>query len=277
ENLFAHKKLAEIYRDSGEKERAIGEYRVVLKLNPLDDDAVSNLETLQRGHMQEESITATESAPEEFTVQGNEAVDPSPEQLGEETIKAEEVEVLPAEEPLQPPHGDEFEEFKRSIAGQGEAASPPEADTKAEEGTQPEDVFGEEVISDEDMEEAEKEVMSYAATFGEQDAAQPPSSFETLKEEKAPVAERLPEKEDKGAYSLNDAEQFISMGDYIKAMSIYKEMLSANPQNKYVMQKVGELRMLLKILGKDKEAVIDKLETFGERIREKKNEFFRSS
>ena len=82
ENLFAHKKLAEIYRDSGEKERAIGEYRVVLKLNPLDDDAVSNLETLQRGHMQAESITATESAPEEFTVQGNEAVEPSPELSG---------------------------------------------------------------------------------------------------------------------------------------------------------------------------------------------------
>ena len=47
-------------------------------------------------------------------------------------------------------------------------------------------------------------------------------------------------------------------------------MLSANPQDKYVMQKVEELRMLLKMLGKDKEAVIDKLETFVERIRKKK-------
>jgi tetratricopeptide (TPR) repeat protein len=270
DNLFAHKKLAEIYRDSGEKERAIGEYRVVLKLNPFDDDAVSNLETLQRGHMQEEGITAPESAPEEFSVQGNAA----PYDAVEETIRAEEeVEVLPAEEPLQSPHGDEFEEFKRSISGQGEVASA----TKAGEDAQTEGVFGEEVISDEDMEEAEKEVMSYAATFGEQDTAQPPSSFEAFKEEKASVAERLSEKEDKGAYSLNDAEQFISIGDYMKAMSIYKEMLSANPQNKYVMQKVEELRMLLKMLGKDKEAVIDKLETFGERIREKKNEFFRSS
>ena len=64
-----------------------------------------------------------------------------------------------------------------------------------------EDVFGEEVISDEDMEEAEKEAMSYAATFGDQDIAQPPSSFEAFKEEKVPVAERLPEKEDKGRYS----------------------------------------------------------------------------
>lgn len=194
DNLFAHKKLAEIYRDSGEKERAIGEYRVVLKLNPFDGDAVSNLETLQKGHVQEESKTAPEPPTEEFTVQGNaapyDAVEPSTQTAGEETIKAEEE--------------------------------------------------------------------------GEQDTAQPPSSFEVFKE-------------DKGAYSLNDAEQFISIGDYIKAMSIYKEMLSVNPQNKYVMQKVEELRMLFKILGKDKEVVIDKLETFGERIRENKDEFFRSS
>ncbi len=177
DNLFAHKKLAEIYRDSGEKERAIGEYRVVLKLNPLDDDAVSNLETLQRGHVQEEGITAPEPPTEEFTVQGNAA----------------------------------------------------------------------------------------------------PSSFEAFKEEKESVAERLPEKEDKGGYKLKDAALFISEGNYLKAMSIYREMLSANPQDKYDMQKVEELRMLLKILGKDKEAVIDKLETFGERIRENKDEFFRSS
>lgn len=267
ENLFAHKKLAEIYRDSGEKERAIGEYRVVLKLNPLDGDAVSNLETLQRGYVQEESITAPEPAPEEFTVQGNEAVELSTQTAGKETIKAEEVEVFPAEEPLQPPHGDEFEEFKRSISGQGEGG----------EDAQPEDVFGEEVISDEDMEEAEKEAMSYATAFVDQDTAQPPLSFEAFKEEKAPVAERLPEKEDKGRYSLKDADIFILEGNYLKAMSIYKEMLSANPQNKYVMQKVEELRMLLKILGKDKEAVIDKLETFGKRLKENKDEFFRSS
>ena len=37
--------------------------------------------------------------------------------------------------------------------------------------------------------------------------------------------QRLPEKEDKGTYKPDDAEQFISIGDYIKAMSIYKEML----------------------------------------------------
>jgi len=263
DNLFAHKKLAEIYRDSGEKERAIGEYRVVLKLNPLDDDAVSNLETLQKGHVQEKSTIAQEPAPEEFTAQGNAA----PYDAVEETPGAEEVEVLPAEEPLQSPHGDEFEEFKRSISGQGEGG----------EDTQAEGVFGEEVISDEDMKEAEKEVMSYASTFGEQDIAQPPSSFATSGEEKAPAAERLPEKGAKGSYSQKDADMFISEGNYVKAMSIYREMLSANPQDKYVMQRAEELRMLLKVLGKDKEAVIDKLEIFGERIREKENEFFRSS
>jgi tetratricopeptide (TPR) repeat protein len=268
DNLFAHKKLAEIYRDSGEKERAIGEYRVVLKLNPLDDDAALNFETLQKGDVQEGGITIQEPAPEEFIVQGNEAVESFTQMAGEETIGTEEeVEALTAEEPLQSLHGDKFEEFKRSISGQGEGG----------EDTRTENVFGEEVISDEDMKEAEKELMSYAATFGEQDISQPPSSFATSKKEEASVAERLLEKEDKSRYSLKDADMFISEGNYLKAMSIYREMLSANPQDKYVMQKVEELRMLLKVLGKDKEAVIDKLEIFGKRIREKKNEFLGSS
>ena len=43
------------------------------------------------------------------------------------------------------------------------------------------------------------------------------------------------------------------------------------------MQKVEELRMLLKILGKDKEAVIDKLETLVKGLRRTSSEFFRSS
>ncbi|NCO84121.1 MAG: hypothetical protein COZ31_04975 [Nitrospirae bacterium CG_4_10_14_3_um_filter_44_29] len=283
DNLFAHKKLAEIYRDSGEKERAVGEYKVVLKLNPFDDDAVANLDALQSAQTSEETAAVPESAPEEFSVQGNEAVEPSTQTAvkpsaelpGEETIKAEEVEVLPSEEPEQPASEDAFEKFKRSIAGQSAGG----------EDTQTEDVFGEEVISDEDIEEAEKEAMSYAAAFGENDATPFPSPVEIYMEEKPPAAERLPEKpvcrgtgrEDKGAYSLKDAELLIAGGNYLKAMSIYRGMLSANPQNKHIMQKVEELRMLLKMLGKDKEAVIDKLETFGGRIKEKRDEFFRSS
>jgi tetratricopeptide (TPR) repeat protein len=269
DNLFAHKKLAELYRDSGEKERAVGEYKVVLKLNPFDDDAVANLEALQSAQTSEETAAVPESAPEEFSVQGNEAVEPSPELLGEETIKAEEeVEALPSEEPEQSASEYAFEKSKRSIAGQSEGGG---------EDTQTEGVFGEEVISDEDIEDAEKEAMSYAAAFGENDAMPSPSPVEISMEEKPPAAERLPEKEDKGAYSLKDAELLIAGNNYLKAMSIYKGMLSANPQNKHIMQKVEELRMLLKMLGKDKEAVIDKLETFGKRIKENKDEFFRSS
>jgi tetratricopeptide (TPR) repeat protein len=263
DNLFAHKKLAQIYRDSGEEGRAIGEYKVVLRLNPLDDDAVSNLETLQRGHVQEKSITVLESVPEEFSVQGNAA----PYDAVEETLKAEEVEVLPAEESLLPAYRSEFEEFKKSIAGQGEGV----------EDTETEGVFGEEVISDEDMEEAEKEVMSCAAAFGEKEVAPFTPSSEESVEEKMSAAEKPPEKEGKGAYSLQDAEQSISEGNYLKAMGIYKEMLSANHQNRYVMQKVEELRMLLRMLGKDREAVINKLETFGKKLKEKKDEFFRRS
>jgi len=262
DNLFAHKKLAELYRDSGEKERAVGEYRIVLKLNPLDEDAVSNLNELQSSERAEETIV-TESVPEEFSVQGNEApyeAEGSPAQTAAEEMLSEAKErekVVSAGEQVKHVYGDEFEAFKRSIAGQGE------------ENIEPEETIGEEVISDKDMEEAEKELLSYTSAFGEKE--------EPLKEEKASEAEKLPEKEDTTAYSLKEAEQSISGGNYLKAMSIYKQMLSLNPQDKHILQKIEELRMLLKMLGKDKEAVIDKLETFGNILKEKKNEFFRSS
>src|SRR3990170_5255925 len=39
DNLFSHKKLAEIYRGRGETENAAAEYRKVIQLNPLDEDA----------------------------------------------------------------------------------------------------------------------------------------------------------------------------------------------------------------------------------------------
>jgi len=266
DNLFAHKKLAEIYRDTGEKERAIGEYRVVLKLNPLDDEAVSNLNSLQRSDVIEEAeeTVVMKSVPEEVSGQATfEAEEPFEKEIAATALE-EEAEVLSSgEAPSMPVYGDEFEEFKKSISGQGPADKEEEA------------AYGEEAISDEDMEEAEKEVMSYASTFGELDLAQS-SSFEGFKEEKA-AAEIPVKKEEVQVDNLGEAELHISNGNYGGAMNIYKQMLSVNPQDKRIMQKTEELRMLLKILGKDKEAVIDKLETFGNILKEKKHEFFRSS
>lgn len=46
-NLFAHRKLADIYRELGEKEKALAEYKKVLRLNPKDDEAKECIEALE--------------------------------------------------------------------------------------------------------------------------------------------------------------------------------------------------------------------------------------
>ncbi len=260
DNLFAHKKLAEIYRDLGNKERAVGEYKTVLKLNSLDEDAMSNLEMLQSKHIVGETPIESKPIPEELPV-------PEPVEVEEATEAEEGISVLPAEEALQSATEDEFEEFKKSVTERGEGV---------------EEVIAEEVVSEEEIEEAEKEAISYADIFKEAKTALPAEdvdkgiSFETLLKESEPVAEKPLEKEEKPVSNLKEAELFISEGNYSKAMKIYREMLSAEPGNKYVLQKVEELRMLLKMLGKEQDAVIDKLEAFKEGVKKRKDEFLRN-
>ncbi len=50
-----------------------------------------------------------------------------------------------------------------------------------------------------------------------------------------------------------DADPYISQGKYMEAMSIYRKLLSLEPDDVHVMQRVEELKALLKLLGKDKE------------------------
>ncbi|MFA6054815.1 MAG: tetratricopeptide repeat protein, partial [Thermodesulfovibrionales bacterium] len=48
DNLYAHKKLAEIYKELGDKDKATKELRTVLKLNPLDDWAAASLSEIEQ-------------------------------------------------------------------------------------------------------------------------------------------------------------------------------------------------------------------------------------
>lgn len=256
DNLFAHKKLAEIYRDSGDKDRAKGEYRTVLKLNPLDEDAMSNLKTLQSKHVIEERAVAPEPVPEELPVQEPAA---PPEAVVEATEAEEEIEILPAEEISESVPEDEFEKFKKSITGREEEA---------------EEIVAEEVIAEEDIEEVEKEALTYIDMFKETETAQPAPFFETLFKEEKPGAEPL-EKEEKPS-NLKAAELFISGGNYSKAMKVYRGLLSANPQDRYILQRVEDLKWLLKMLGKEKDVLIEKLEAFGEGLEKRKDEFLRN-
>jgi thioredoxin-like negative regulator of GroEL len=71
-----------------------------------------------------------------------------------------------------------------------------------------------------------------------------------------------------------EAENYIKEGKFQEAMTTYKTMLSENPENKEVLQRMAELKALLKMLGKDREAHIMRLEGFLEGIRKRSNEFF---
>ena len=60
-------------------------------------------------------------------------------------------------------------------------------------------------------------------------------------------------------------------------MNIYKKLLSADPDNRQIMQRTEDLRALLKLLGKDKEELVSRLESFLEGIKKRQNEFLGSS
>jgi tryptophanyl-tRNA synthetase len=77
--------------------------------------------------------------------------------------------------------------------------------------------------------------------------------------------------------NLTDADQYILQGNYIEAMNVYRNLLSIEPENKHVLQRVEELKALLKLLGKDKEELITKLENLLEGIKRRRDEFFGSS
>jgi tetratricopeptide (TPR) repeat protein len=80
DNLFAQKKLAEIYRDTGERDLSIKSFRRVLKLNPMDEDALSQLNDI-------ENIDVSKEPSEEVIPQENPVTEQIPET--EEEISSE--------------------------------------------------------------------------------------------------------------------------------------------------------------------------------------------
>ena len=316
ENLYAHKKLAEIYRELGDKDKAIREFRNVLKLNPLDEWAASSLSSLEKEPVppvqkpqakQIEEISEAEQEPiitEEgegkpfgmpFTEKDlmatatseekNEEEQPSEISAGEEdsklwsvpselTEKIEEPDKIPPETLMNQEETDLWQSQLNTTQ-----------DLKEEEDKIPETSISEEDLQlwkshteiVEKQEEAVADVME-AEELPEEESI----SFEDIfrKPEPAPQ-EKISTIEEKvsmeSALNISDADQYIAGGKYLDAMNIYKKLLSADPDNRQIMQRTEELRSLLKLLGKDKEELVSRLESFLEGIKKRKNEFFGSS
>jgi tetratricopeptide (TPR) repeat protein len=76
---------------------------------------------------------------------------------------------------------------------------------------------------------------------------------------------------------IRDADNFIAQGRYLEALDTYRKILSFEPDNRYVLQRVEELKALLKLLGKGEEDLISRLNNLLNGIKKRRNEFFSTS
>ncbi|MFA4917740.1 MAG: tetratricopeptide repeat protein [Thermodesulfovibrionales bacterium] len=296
DNLYAHKKLAEIYKELGDKDKATKELRTVLKLNPLDDWAAASLSEIEQ---------QPATLPEKLPVPEPEEVIPVDEKTPDASLSEENMEpwqppFVPAEE-LQvaekevPEFALDAEELKPGGPSGGikelrdeeiEETALSEEDmaiwkSHAESLKSVEEAAAEEVTMPEPVVEADEIALPEPVTESGTEAfpAEGLLSFEgILNEEAIAVEEATPliqEKEPQGeeGLTIGNADRYIVDGKYFSAMNIYRKILAREPDNKQALQRVEELRALLKLLGKDKEELVSKLDGFLDGIRKRHDEF----
>ncbi|UCG78170.1 MAG: tetratricopeptide repeat protein [Nitrospirota bacterium] len=128
DNLFAHKKLAEIYRDMGDPISAIKQYDTVLMLNPLDEEAEASKKELavaaEEARLREEE-DVTDEGLDMSAAEEDEIVESIPEEeevvesLPEEDIEEEVPDSEPEHEEIEyPGRGALVEDFDSSSLGQ---------------------------------------------------------------------------------------------------------------------------------------------------------------
>ncbi|MBS1234400.1 MAG: hypothetical protein H6R43_116, partial [Nitrospirae bacterium] len=76
---------------------------------------------------------------------------------------------------------------------------------------------------------------------------------------------------------LQTANRFISEEKYLGAINVYQQILAMTPDDKQTLQRIEELRSLLKLMGKDKEVLISKLNAFLHAMKKRGDEFHRNS
>lgn len=278
DNLYAHKKLAEIYRDLGEEDKSIRAYKTVLALNPMDESASASLSELQ----DKSESPSSEPPPEppkavfEATAHTGESVD-AEEEFAIEVAAGETGENMSEAVPETPPEFAEPVELPRDL-------NMPEEDIelwKSSQTSVEEDITEEEPrgvsISEEDLAlwKAQSEPLQEDNATSSIDSAdiseESSSSFESIMGQPLVAGEISHQAE-----GFEEADRYILQADYAGAMNVYRKVLSMDPGNRQVIQRAEELKTLLKLLGKDKEELIEKLEEFLGALKKRRNELFGS-
>ncbi len=273
DNLFALKKIAEISEDLGDIDDAIDAYSKILKLNPLDEEAKANLEHLKSKRIEPPeppsskpiNLPKTEEKPEKetehFDLEGFMPVtatsysDEEFERFKQEIISKN----APAEEV--PLHSTPIQDSSR-VLETPEEETPVQQEKKIFDAIETSEQAGEitlqEEISVEDIffVEAPEDITV--------EKTSPSSSIEipiieSAKGEGTETPERKPD------FSYPD--RLIQQGNYIKAIEAYKKLLNDFPGDKRVLQRMEELKTLLKLLGKENELIVAQLNKFLEAIK----------
>jgi hypothetical protein len=259
----------------------------VLKLNAMDEEALASLNDIEQaafGSPVEEAKMSESPLSEERPAESMLGAEPLFEETQEKAVSPDSElpdflsEEMPAEADRQE---DELSDFKDSLFG-GKAGADEEvhagiglkADEPVEIREEPFDESDEEEISFGDINES---VHSSGTAPGVESAGFTTEMFSKgagIEEEKSGMDPVLTPAE---TFGLEDANAMVSEGNYTGAMSIYRRILSADPFDKKVLQRVEELKSLLKFLGKDKEALIERLNAFMKGIKKRQDEFHRSS
>lgn len=130
------------------------------------------------------------------------------------------------------------------------------------------------------MEEILEKPLEEQERLPEEEAITPEDVFEEFEEPVFAVGD-IHEALGKGVFEesrihISDADRYISQGRYAEALNVYRRLLSIEPGDVYVLQRIEELRALLKLLGRGKEELISMMNSFLEGIKKRRDEFFRT-
>jgi tetratricopeptide (TPR) repeat protein len=292
DNLFAQRKLADIYKELGDVDKAISQYEKVLELHPADEEMQSIIRELKG-----EGPVPDEEAPQEFEeavpeegkagipIEGEIGVpveDTGVQLEGESAAQVESEAVVLLEEepsaeiPIEGEIGVPVEDTGVQLEGESAALTESETAGLIEEEPSAGIPIGElvdtETLSDEEQVE-EPSVPIMEEEVSEESMKEYESTLEELSKpevaEAVPVEEVLPD--------LSEADLCIQNEDYLRAMDIYSAHLSKDPENTAVLQKVQEIKGLLKLLGRENEIFETRLQSFLDAAKSHRDEFLKNS
>ncbi len=262
DNLFAQKKLAEIYRDTGNMEKALYHYEKVLELNPSDEDARRVVDELKPG--EEEPVEDLFEA-EDFMEEPVEAVEETEEDKG----------VL--EEAFEKTSFDEAKVAEEAGAEEAEETTEGEAVGSEENAFQQYREFTQ--FIQEDVHEP-KDLTAESAVGTETEFASlyEGTSYQAMEvQESTPSTEEPPTEATDVEALLSEADEHVREGRYILAAETYQRILEFNPDHRMARQRLEEIKYYMKILGKDPQELVNRLEDFLGGIRKRRDEFFGSA